>query len=66
MRSAFSQAIHRSIQRTLRKYEETGEIGKQKVVSKTQAVELAAQAAYKRVRTALVAGDTGPRNGTKS
>lgn len=61
-RSPFSQAIHRSIRRSVIKYKESGRVGKEKPANMDEAVKLAAQNAYKRVRTDPGPGDTGPRS----
>lgn len=60
-RTPFSQAIHRSIQRSLHQFDKTGKIGNMPIASKTEAVQIAAQKAYNRVTTPMVKGDTGKR-----
>lgn len=61
-RSPFSKAIHRSIQRQLRQYKAEGTVGKTKPTNLDEAVQLAAQNAYTRVRTDPGPGDTPPRS----
>lgn len=61
MRTAFSEAIHRSIERSILKYKDGGKIAGIKPKNMTEARHLAAQAAYSRVKTEPGKSDTGKR-----
>jgi hypothetical protein len=64
MRTKYSKAIHDSIHRQLHRFKESGSLdpgNKIRPTTLTEAVKVAAERAYKFVRTEPSEGDTGKR-----